>query len=593
MVEPIHLAGAQLERQRHVCALFPDRDEEDSVLIPFFVEGLQRGEKIFYGVDPKRRSEHLERLRRGGIDVRHAEQTGQLEVRGWDEVYAPDGRFNVERILRFIDGILSAARASGFRGTRLVAHMEWAVEAIQGADEFLEYESRITRMLMGRPDPVVCIYDANKFAGHLVLDVVRTHPMNIVDGVLQEHPFFTMADELLREFREREKSPKRIPSSVQRSDEQGEVECRKHLRAAVRDLTALLLVPATWRTFDSTAVIENLLDVMTALAPLQFAFAVMIDERHGGRKYFYKSRLHEPPVSPEELGRSVDCLGGQLMPVSMANPFGEGSLQVVTWPLGVNGRWGCFAAASANDFLPTDVVLLRAASTQAVLALDAAKNRAIEAEKLKIEAEKLRAAAELAQLRAHLEPHFLLNTLNAIGGLVSANPSEARQLLVSLGDLLRDLLRDHGDTQTLEAQIDWLHRYAQILQVRHAGRLVFRWEIAQEAKPVLLPRLLLQPLVENAVQHGALRRDRGGEVTVRARILGSGKDATLVCSVEDNGPGLPQGQARAEARGLASVESSLAFKYGNKATLRLESSSSGTKAIVKLPAGVTGWTREA
>jgi LytS/YehU family sensor histidine kinase len=196
-----------------------------------------------------------------------------------------------------------------------------------------------------------------------------------------------------------------------------------------------------------------------------------------------------------------------------------------------------------------------------------------------LEAQQLRTAAELARLRSHLEPHFLLNTLNAIAGLVTEDPRAARRLLASLGDLLRDSLRDEGEMQTLGEQIDWLRLYAQILEERHAGHLAFRWEVRPETRAAILPRLLLQPLVENAVKHGALRRRDGGKIEVRATV-----DAKkLVCTVEDNGLGMPDGNTRPGAFGLLSVRRRLALRYAERASFRLESSASGTRSIVEIP----------
>jgi len=206
-------------------------------------------------------------------------------------------------------------------------------------------------------------------------------------------------------------------------------------------------------------------------------------------------------------------------------------------------------------------------------ALDDARFRALEARQL-------RTAAELARLRSHLEPHFLLNTLNAIAGLVTEDPRAARRLLASLGDLLRHSLRDEGEMQTLGEQIDWLRHYAQILEQRHAGHLAFRWEVGAGTRGALLPRLLLQPLVENAVKHGALGRKDGGTIEVRAALVDA---KMLVCTVEDNGPGLPEGTARPGGFGLHSVRRRLALQYAERARLRLESSPSGTRSIVEIP----------
>jgi signal transduction histidine kinase len=198
-----------------------------------------------------------------------------------------------------------------------------------------------------------------------------------------------------------------------------------------------------------------------------------------------------------------------------------------------------------------------------------------------LEARSLRSQAELTRLRSHLEPHFLLNTLNAIAGLVTEDPREARRLLVCLGDLLRDAVDESGDLQRLDEQIAWLRRYAFILEARHRGALRFRWEVAADCEPALVPRLLLQPLVENAVKHGALMRDDGaGEVVVRASRR---EDGALVCMIEDNGPGLSKADVRAGAFGLQSVRRRLELESA-RGSLRLESSGQGTRSIVEIAA---------
>ena len=235
-------------------------------------------------------------------------------------------------------------------------------------------------------------------------------------------------------------------------------------------------------------------------------------------------------------------------------PFGEGDVLRVGFFLGLT----YFALWGLVFVLPVVV--------------EAARVRALEADKL-------RTQAELAQLRSHLEPHFLLNTLNAIAGLVTEDPRQARRLLGNLGDLLRDSVAPGGEMQTLDEQIEWLRRYAQILETRHAGTLVFRWEIGDGTSRALLPRLLLQPLVENAVKHGALMRAGGGEITVRTERSGP----KLVCTIEDNGPGVPNGATRPGAFGLVSVRRRLALRYSEGATLRLESSPGRTRSVVELP----------
>ena len=215
---------------------------------------------------------------------------------------------------------------------------------------------------------------------------------------------------------------------------------------------------------------------------------------------------------------------------------------------------------------------------------------AAERERLRaLEARQLRTSAELAHLRAQLEPHFLRNTLNLIAGLVIQDPREARRLLGALGDLLSDGPGDESELQSLGAEVCWLRRYAEILEARHVGIVRFQWDIAPEAHAVLVPRLLLQPLVENAVKHGALAREDGedrGLVRVCAHVVrdedASKSKRRLVCTVEDTGPGMNGSAPRPGGFGLQSVRRRLELR-NDGARLRIESSSHGTKAIVELP----------
>lgn len=200
--------------------------------------------------------------------------------------------------------------------------------------------------------------------------------------------------------------------------------------------------------------------------------------------------------------------------------------------------------------------------------------RAIRAERERAE---LRRDAERARVRAALEPHFVLNTLNAIAGLIGDDPDTARELVGDLGDLLRDVVAmAEREVQPVAAEVAWLMRYARILEARHAGRLVVEWVVEPAAAGVRVPVLLLQPLVENAIQHGALRRGGGGRVRVELALV----DRALRCTIEDNGPGMPPEQ-RDGARGLALTRRRLACDAPGS-TLEIASAPTGTRAVVHL-----------
>jgi hypothetical protein len=201
--QAIRFAGAELGARRHICGFFRTPEEEYRLLLPFIKEGFERGEKAFHVVNPKLRDDHMRRLESAGIDVAAAEQSGQFELCDWEDVYFRDDRFDQNRMLSIWQEVLDGAAGQGFPLTRLVAHMEWALEDREGVSDLLEYEARFNTLLHGDRDPVVCTYDLGKFSADVIIDVMRTHPLMIVGGILQENPFYVPPEEFVRELRER------------------------------------------------------------------------------------------------------------------------------------------------------------------------------------------------------------------------------------------------------------------------------------------------------------------------------------------------------------------------------------------------------
>jgi hypothetical protein len=199
----VHLCGAVLDRHRHVCAFFNSREEEYRILLPFIKEGLEQGEKSFHIVDARHRPERLRHLEEAGIDLAEAERQGKVEVRVWEEAYLRDGQFDQNAMLALIEEVLQSGKAANHGLTRLWANMEWALEDRPGVDDIVEYEARLNHVLPKYDDAVVCTYDLAKFSATVVMDILRTHPMVIIGGILQENPFFVPPDEFLKELQER------------------------------------------------------------------------------------------------------------------------------------------------------------------------------------------------------------------------------------------------------------------------------------------------------------------------------------------------------------------------------------------------------
>jgi len=201
----VQLGGVALGRERHICAFFNSIDEQHRVLRSFIKEGFDRGEKALHFVDPKLREEHLKRLAEAGIDVEQAMGSGQLEVWLWQDAQLRGDRFDQDAWLASIEEVLQSGRAAGYPLTRFLAHMEWALQDKPGLDylSFVEFETRVNYVSPKYDDPLICAYDLSKFSSSMIIDVMRTHPVVIIGGVLQENPFFVPPDQLLLEIRER------------------------------------------------------------------------------------------------------------------------------------------------------------------------------------------------------------------------------------------------------------------------------------------------------------------------------------------------------------------------------------------------------
>jgi hypothetical protein len=129
--------------------------------------------------------------------------TGQLEVRPWQDAPLHGGRFDQEAWLVSFEQVLQSGAAAGYAQTRFLAHMEWALVDLPGVEDLIEFETRVNYVVPKYDNIVICAYDLSKFGASVVMDATRTHPVVIVGGLLQENPFFVPPDQFLLELRER------------------------------------------------------------------------------------------------------------------------------------------------------------------------------------------------------------------------------------------------------------------------------------------------------------------------------------------------------------------------------------------------------
>lgn len=189
------------------------------------------------------------------------------------------------------------------------------------------------------------------------------------------------------------------------------------------------------------------------------------------------------------------------------------------------------------------------------------------------------ALARLETLKMQLQPHFLFNTLNLIAELLHTEPERADTMLTALSDLLRLTLETSGTRVVpLRRELQFIEGYLAIMHARFEERLSFRMDIAPDTTAALVPALALQPLVENAVEHGLKNSAEPGVITIRSRREG----ATLRLSVADNGVGFSKTKPLREGVGLGNTRARLRELYGGGARLDLRDSA-GVTVEITLP----------
>ena len=201
------LAGKTLDRYFHICAFFNSRDEEYGTLGQFYKEGLDWGEKALHIVNPALMDDHRTRLATAGIDVPHCEHEGQLQVLSWEDANLTSGAFDQDVMLRTVEDVLAMALEQGFTRSRIMGNMAWAFEGRPGSDQLIEYEVRVNEVLTRTRQPAICVYDTAKLTGTMMMDLLRAHQLTLVNGVLQENPFFTPPDQMLQQMRARRSAP--------------------------------------------------------------------------------------------------------------------------------------------------------------------------------------------------------------------------------------------------------------------------------------------------------------------------------------------------------------------------------------------------
>jgi LytS/YehU family sensor histidine kinase len=194
------------------------------------------------------------------------------------------------------------------------------------------------------------------------------------------------------------------------------------------------------------------------------------------------------------------------------------------------------------------------------------------------------AESRLGALQMQLNPHFLFNSLNTVSSLVERNPPGARRMIARLADLLRDTLDSAQLEVSLERELQFSRRYIEIMQMRFEDRLTASENIESATRTAMVPNLILQPLVENAIKHGIEKLEGARHIEIAARQ----RNGMLVLSVVDRGEAgneaTPAGESAGSGLGLRNTRARLAQLYGDRQSLSLEPNGEGGVTVeIKLP----------
>lgn len=192
------ICGEPLHGLMHICAFVDSREQQYEILLPFLKEGLERNDCLLNVVSPQHYANHVLRLREAGINAGTLAPAGQLLLHTFEDTYLKDGYFAADRMLGVLEGALAGARQAGFRALRGFGEMDWALSGLPGTEELVEYEARVNYIAPKFNDPLVCIYDVNKFSGRVIIDILSTHPKVILGGRVYENPYYMHPDRFLK-----------------------------------------------------------------------------------------------------------------------------------------------------------------------------------------------------------------------------------------------------------------------------------------------------------------------------------------------------------------------------------------------------------
>ena len=284
-------------------------------------------------------------------------------------------------MLQVFEQLASGNTKGGFPLSRIVCHMEWAADGRSHVDDLVEFESRVNDVWRHHDDAVICTYDLAKFGGDTVIDIMRTHPMIIIGGILQYNPFLYLPKSSCVKFASEGSGGRRAPDNgglTWACDRKMPPREIKHLKRCLNDLVSVLALPAMWSGSQPSQIVHTLLDALLDMLYLDLVYARFEDPAGGAQIEVLKIAPSAKWMLPDEIHKTVNQWFGddpQKWPSRLRVSIAGEDISIVSQRCGLHGEIGVIVAGSDRADFPgqTETLLLNVAANEAVIGLHEAR----------------------------------------------------------------------------------------------------------------------------------------------------------------------------------------------------------------------------
>lgn len=181
----------------HMCYIYNNEDERREVMARFMESGISDNEYVFYLVDSMSKDDMVSHLQEIGVNLPPEIDEQQFCIMQAENTYCPGKNFSPEVMLQTLKTTYEESISNGFAGCRGMGEMSWALRGIPGSERLVEYESRINLIVRNHPLTAICQYDANRFDGATIFNILSVHPMMVVRGQVVKNPYYIPPEEFL------------------------------------------------------------------------------------------------------------------------------------------------------------------------------------------------------------------------------------------------------------------------------------------------------------------------------------------------------------------------------------------------------------